>query len=832
MSARSEADVRSLEILFTVGTQSGLSDAELLERFLASTDEAAEFAFEGLAVRHGPMVFDVCRKILGDAHDADDAFQATFLILATRARSILKQRSVGSWLHGVALRVARRARSDAARRTAQERRIAEMRSRIVEAEPPREQDDFQVLHEEVERLPRKYREPVVLCYLEGMSLETAAGQLGCPIGTVGVRLMRARERLKARLDRRGVSGADGFVIAGLSSRGVSAVLPNALIRSTASAAVRLTSGGVVPLAAASLTREVLRSMVMIKLAKVSVAVLAVVIAAGSFGRGFLFRSRMLAEKEPTSEGTQHVAPFRIGQQVVTKYTQPLRDGDRVVEADVLFRIYVVDRIEGDRVRIASEDVSAWTHLSNIVLLVEAIDFYRREIGDNPYNAPAYRQRALVRSLWEGELEEAIDDYTVAIRLEPGHGPTYENRGLTWAEMGEYDKAILDYDEVIRLEPKYGPAYLYRGLAWATKDDNDKVIADLTQAIRLGSGNVKANKQRGLAWAAKGDYDKAIADYDKAIPLDPNDASTYGRAWAEKKQYDRAIADLSKAIELESKLVDAYLERGRAWDNKKDWDKAISDFSEAIRLDPQNPYVYSSRGEVWREKGQFDRAMADFDESIRRGPQEALCYVVRGRMWAYQKELDRAIADLEEAIRLDPKETFAYHSRGGVWLDKGDSDKAIADFNESIRLDPHLAGSDYLYRGWAWYQKTRYGKAIADFNEAARLAPEWPEGYHARAWLWATCPEERYRDGEKAVESATKACDLTKWKEAAYLETLAAAHAEAGDFESAVKWQTKANELYTDAEEKTGSETRLKLYRGKEPYRDAGRLPSQEFLGSL
>jgi RNA polymerase sigma factor (sigma-70 family) len=218
MNARSEADVRSLAILFGVGTSCGLSDVELLERFLDSSDQAAEGAFEGLVVRHGPMVLDVCRKILGDAHDAQDAFQATFLILATRAKSIRKQRSIGSWLHGVALRVARRARSDTARRKTQERRIAEMTSRDVEAGPPREPDDFRVLHEEVARLPRKYREPIVFCYLEGMPLEAVAGRLGCPIGTVGVRLMRARERLKARLGRRGGSAPDGLVVAGLSSR--------------------------------------------------------------------------------------------------------------------------------------------------------------------------------------------------------------------------------------------------------------------------------------------------------------------------------------------------------------------------------------------------------------------------------------------------------------------------------------------------------------------------------------------------------------------------------------------------------------------------------------
>ena len=131
MSGRSEAVVRSLGLLFTRGPIAASADAELLERFLSRSDDAAAHAFEGLVLRHGPMVFDVCTKVLDNPHDAQDAFQATFLVLATRARSIRRQSSVGSWLHGVAFRVARRARSDAARRKAHERRIAEMSGRDV-----------------------------------------------------------------------------------------------------------------------------------------------------------------------------------------------------------------------------------------------------------------------------------------------------------------------------------------------------------------------------------------------------------------------------------------------------------------------------------------------------------------------------------------------------------------------------------------------------------------------------------------------------------------------------------------------------------------------------
>jgi DNA-directed RNA polymerase specialized sigma24 family protein len=123
MSGRLGTDSRFLETLFSAGTACGLTDVQLLERFVSHHDQTREAAFESLVLRHGPMVFDICLKILGNAHDAQDAFQATFLILATKARSIMRHGSVGSWLHGVALRVARRARSEAARRKAQERQI-------------------------------------------------------------------------------------------------------------------------------------------------------------------------------------------------------------------------------------------------------------------------------------------------------------------------------------------------------------------------------------------------------------------------------------------------------------------------------------------------------------------------------------------------------------------------------------------------------------------------------------------------------------------------------------------------------------------------------------
>jgi RNA polymerase sigma factor (sigma-70 family) len=182
----------------------GLTDAQLLERFLKKHDEAA---FELLVWRHGPMVLRVCRRILRDAHGAEDAFQATFLTLACKAGSIGKQEAVSSWLYKVAYRVALRAQAGAAKRATHERPMVDcLPARGVEpADEAAWRELGPLLDAEVRRLPEKYRAAFVLCYLEGKTNEEAAKELGCPKGTVLSRLSRARERLRKRLNQRGLA---------------------------------------------------------------------------------------------------------------------------------------------------------------------------------------------------------------------------------------------------------------------------------------------------------------------------------------------------------------------------------------------------------------------------------------------------------------------------------------------------------------------------------------------------------------------------------------------------------------------------------------------------
>jgi RNA polymerase sigma factor (sigma-70 family) len=215
-----------------------MTDGQLIERFLTRGDQAA---FESLVARHGPMVLGVCRQVLGDLHDAEDAFQATFLVLARSAGQIVKREVLGSWLYGVAYRIAVRARVDAAGRHARERPIAEVVA--VGADDDRDRRELQaVLHEEVNRLPEKYRSPIVLCYLEGQTHEEAAEALCWPVGTVKGRLARARALLQTRLGHRGLAVPATFCVAALS-QGTAAGVSPALVAVTVETAVRFSAGG-------------------------------------------------------------------------------------------------------------------------------------------------------------------------------------------------------------------------------------------------------------------------------------------------------------------------------------------------------------------------------------------------------------------------------------------------------------------------------------------------------------------------------------------------------------------------------------------------------------
>jgi RNA polymerase sigma factor (sigma-70 family) len=295
---------RYLRTLFGEGVNAGLTDGQLLERFSTHTGEAAELAFRSLVERHGPMVLRACRGILRDDHEAMDAFQATFLVLIRKGRSLWVRESLGPWLHRVACRAATRSHAEMRRRRAVERRAIEL---IAARTNDRDGDELAaILQEEIDRLPERFRVPIVLCELEGYTCEQAARHIGCPVGTVGSRLVRGRERLRVRLARRGVLASVATIGVALSSEANGTFMPVPLT----DAALRAVTGKASPLAA-SLANSLFRSMIMARWSSVAAGVVAA-LGIGVGGVSMLWpTAKAQAPQAKAGASQKPVDPFRF-----------------------------------------------------------------------------------------------------------------------------------------------------------------------------------------------------------------------------------------------------------------------------------------------------------------------------------------------------------------------------------------------------------------------------------------------------------------------------------------------------------------------------------------
>jgi RNA polymerase sigma factor (sigma-70 family) len=256
----------------------GLTDGQLLEDYIGRREKAALAA---LVRRHGPMVWGVCRRVLPNYHDAEDAFQATFLVLVRKAASIASRELLANWLYGVAHQTALKARATVARRKGRERQVAEMPEPTV-SEQELWHDLQPLLDQELGRLPDKYRVVIVMCDLEAKTRKEAARQLGCPEGTVAGRLARARAMLAKRLARHGLTVSGGALAAILSQNVASASVPTTVVSCTIKAATLFAAGqaaaaGVLSVKVAALTEGVLKMMLLTKLKKATSVLIAIAI---------------------------------------------------------------------------------------------------------------------------------------------------------------------------------------------------------------------------------------------------------------------------------------------------------------------------------------------------------------------------------------------------------------------------------------------------------------------------------------------------------------------------------------------------------------------------
>lgn len=280
--------------------------------------------------------------------------------------------------------------------------------------------------------------------------------------------------------------------------------------------------------------------------------------------------------------------------------------------------------------------------------------------------------------------------------------------------------------------------------------------------------------------------------------------------------EQAIEHFTAAIE-EKPSAETYHQRGIAYDALGRTEEALQDYNEALRHDPKNSAVYNNRGNVWQKKGDVEKAFADYSAAIEHDQQNAAAWNNRSVLQAQRGDLKQALRDVETALRLNPRYAEAYNNRGVTWRQMGDFDKAIADYEEAIRLAPNYAAA-YGNRGYAKKQKGEYEQALKDYTVAIHLAPDQPTPHNDLAWLLATCPEEKFRDPQRALEHATKAVQLTGESDWNTLDTLAAAQASAGEFDAAAATIRKAIEI-APAEARDDLEQRQQLYEDRKPFRE-------------
>lgn len=442
----------------------------------------------------------------------------------------------------------------------------------------------------------------------------------------------------------------------------------------------------------------------------------------------------------------------------------------------------------------------------------------------------------------GEWDKALSDYEEVLRQDPNVAQVSFNRGLIYMQLKEWAKAVEDFNETIRCRPQDTQAYLNRATAMAELSDLSGAIASLDAAIAINPKFADAYVFRSKVQRRRGKLDLADNDEREAqrlnakkkspssllsmlVPsIESEGASFLGKGWLAVKagRYDEAIDFCTKALDTHldpQRTSLAFMTLGNARAGKGDWDGALHDYDQAVKIVPTNADALANRGNAYANKNLLAKSTLDYDEAICLNPNLAEAYCNRAYNYLMAKHDGNALADLTEAIRIKPDFTEAYARRSMAMMRLKREPEALLDANAAVALKPNSAEA-YYYRAHLQVLRRKFGEARADFERLVELDHR-SASLNSLAWLCATCPDDMVRDGTRAVKLAKEACDLTDWKDGHLLDTLAAAYAEAGDFNAAAKWQEQAvsKSAGLSFSVRSSMERRLQLYQERKPYRE-------------
>jgi len=416
---------------------------------------------------------------------------------------------------------------------------------------------------------------------------------------------------------------------------------------------------------------------------------------------------------------------------------------------------------------------------------------------------------------------AANTPSISSTLPPDAAQEFFNRGLNRLKSGDWKEALSDFTEAIKLRPDVAVGYRFRAYAHADGGNVARAIADLDEAIRLKPDETQSYYDRAQYFLRQKQYEEALRDCNKGLGLDGARADLIalrGKVHAERGASESAEADFTRAIELDPiGAVDYHVWRGDLFMECDDNDKAIDDFTEAINRKPDFAYAHSRRASAYWSKRDTEAALADFTRAIEIDPDWLWVRNGRGLVHADRGEHDAAVADYDEAMRLNSKHGPTFEYRGESYYKLGRKAEALADFNEAIRLNPD---SPRLYnrRAMFHYYNRDYIKAIRDHTEALKRESNHSSTLNCLAWIWCTAPDPNIRNGRRALECATRACELTEWQTPGFVDTLAASYAELGQWTEAIKWANKAVDLATDEKAREEYSSRIDLFEKRQPLR--------------
>ena len=426
---------------------------------------------------------------------------------------------------------------------------------------------------------------------------------------------------------------------------------------------------------------------------------------------------------------------------------------------------------------------------------EGTKFANQVLGSALAQRGTVKTRAFFANPLAAELrKQAQDDLEKAVTLDPKQ-PEAQLR-LAQFHLLENDRprALACLEQAIRWGSKTADirakALMIRS---ELAEDAAKRRADLDEAVRIAPSDPAILLAHGLLLADLGEFDKAMIDIDKSIQLDPNRARAHEAkavVLVRQKKFDQAMVSLDKARELEPQSTGPLMQEARIHSIQSNYNAALHDLEQALQVNPDDPGVLLLRASVYQETGHLEKALDDIDRTLKVRPDLAIAMRMRTMLLASQGKLPQAIGELEKFRKNNPRDLPSRLQLGMFYRSRADNSLALGN----------------------------HAEAIADYDLALTLHPSEPGILNNLAWVLATSPFDKLRNGRRAVQLATAAAKETEYKEAYILSTLAAACAETGDFQAALKWSQKAVEI-GPADQKEGLKKEAASYKSKKPWRE-------------